>query len=265
MCIVYLERNQGYENKRRMSKYLLVCYLLLLAGCTSQPKIHIFSLAVEESDISELSNLLDEAGFDARRTDLPVPPSVMRHTVIFPAIVQDFSTVELIETVLETAGFSQPRLVLESEANHYYSTDNIGVYLVNPDFEGSAASLLADPYALGDQDSNSLSFNYFSECPDGSEAQSELNLYPSGVAILEEFVWDEETNREVNILHDGEWESDSATVAVSIFGEGELHFLIKEHTGSDWYGPYEALTLVSQNSTMDIEPCDYTHLDHLDD
>lgn len=222
-------------------------------------------MALEDSEITRLSNLLEEAGFDARPNKLPVPASVMRHTVIFPAIVQDFSTIELVESVMENAGYAEPRLVLESEANHHYSTDNIGVYLVNPNFEGTAASLIEDPYALGSEGAHPLSYNYFSECPDGSEAQSELNLYPSGVAILEEFIWDEESNREENVLHDGEWEADSTTVAVAIFGEGELLFSIKEHTGSDWFGPYEALTLVNQGSTMDIEHCDYTYLDHLND
>lgn len=248
-----------------MLRLPIYLFLAILAGCASQPRVHIFSLGVDASEVARLTQLLEEAGFDARPNTLPVPPNVVRHTVIFPALVQDFAMVELVESTMTTAGYDRPRLVLESESNHYYSTDNIGVYLVNPDFEGTAASLVADPYLLGGDEANSLSYNYFSECPDDSEAQSELNLYPSGVAILEEFVWDDKSNTEVNVLHDGEWSADSNTVQVSIFEEGELLYSIKEHTGSDWYGPYEALTLVHEHSTMDIEGCNYTYLDHLED
>ncbi|GAB5540229.1 MAG: hypothetical protein Salg2KO_23320 [Salibacteraceae bacterium] len=236
----------------------------MLIGCSSQPSVHIFSLGIEEKDVESLSTRLEEAGFNAKPNSLPVPPSLYKHTVIFPAIVQDFATIELIESTMASAGYPDPRLVLESELNHYYSTDNIGVYLVNPDFEGTAADLVSDPYALGDEESNPLSYNYFSECPDNSEAQSELNLFPSGVAILEEFVWDETTNTEESVIHDGEWVSDSSTVEVSIFGKGQLFYSIMEHKGSDFFGPYEALTLVHKQGTMDIEACNYTYLDHLE-
>lgn len=241
-------------------------YLLasLLIGCASEPRIHIFSLGIEESEVVQLSRMLDQAGFDARVNALPVPSHLFKHTVIFPAIVEDFTNIELVESTLEKAGYANPRLILESESNHHYSTDNIGVYLINPDFEGTAASLLADPYALGKEESNSLSYNYFSECPKGSEAQSELNLYPSNVAILEEFIWDEESNDEKSILHDGEWSADSQTVEISLFKQGELRFAINRHSGSDWFGPFEGLTLVNEYSTVNIESCDYTYLDRPD-
>lgn len=247
-----------------MVKFSFVAILLLFASCASQPQVHIFSLGVGDAQVAHLSSLLEDVGFNAQPNTLPVPPSVLRHTVIFPAIVPNFAIVELIESTLETAGYPRPRLVLETDANHYYSSDNIGVYLVDPDFEGTAADLLADPYALGGEDATPLSYNYFSECPKGSEAQSELNLYPSGMAILEEFVWDEKSQEEISVLHDGEWESDSAEVRLSLFRQGELRFSITEHTGSDWFGPFEALTLVSQSSTMDIERCNYTYKNHTD-
>lgn len=247
-----------------MTKLPIILVLGLLAGCASHTRIHVFSLGVEDSEIAHLSDLLEDAGFDVQPNSLPVPPGFIRHTVIFPAIVQDFATVELIESTMAQAGYPNARLILESEANHSYSTENIGVYLVNPDFEGTAASLIKDPYSLGDEDASSLTYNYFSECPEGSETQSELNLYPQGVAILEEFIWDDANDKEISVIHDGEWATNSSSVMIDLFDNGELRFSIKEHTGSDWFGPYKALTLVNQYSTMDIERCDYTHLDHLD-
>lgn len=247
-----------------MIKLTTFLSILLLAGCASQTQVHIFSLGVEEGKVEQLGNLLNEAGFSAQPNSLPVPGRIRRHTVIFPAIVQDFATIELVESVMETAGYPEAQLILETEANHYYSTNNIGVYLISPDFAGSAASLIADPYALGGADATPLTYNYYSECPDGSEAQSELNLYPSGVALLEEFVWDDDDNREISIVHDGEWESDSSTVEVNIFDGGQLLFGIEEHTGSNWFGPYQGLTLRNQHTTMDIEHCDYTHLEYED-
>ncbi len=247
-----------------MFRFLSSLGPLLLIGCSAQPAVHIFSLGVKAEDVEALSSQLKEAGFDARPNSLPVPTSLIEHTIVLPAIVQDFATIELIESTLESAGYPDPRLIVESESNHYYSTDNIGVYLINPDFEGTAADLIAAPYALGDEESNPLSYNYFSECPEGSEAQSELNLFPSGVAILEEFVWNETTNTEESMIHDGEWVADASTVEISLFGEGQLLYSITQHEGADFFGPYKALTLVHEQSTMNIEACNYTYRDHLE-
>ena len=247
-----------------MLKFTTFLSVLLLAGCASQTQVHIFSLGIEDSEIVYLSSLLTEEGFDVQPNALPVPDRIFRHTVIFPAIVQDFAMVEMVESAMERAGYPNAQLILETEANHYYSTDNIGVYLVNSDFEGTAASLIENPYALGGTDATPLTYNYFSECPDGSEAQSELNLYPSGVVLLEEFVWDDEDNREVSVVHDGEWKSDSSSVEIHIFDGGELRFSIEERRGSNWFGPYEGLTLKNQHTTMDITHCDYTHLEYQD-
>ncbi|NKB33661.1 MAG: hypothetical protein GKR91_11240 [Pseudomonadales bacterium] len=243
-----------------MFKLTTFLFVLLLSGCVSRTQVHIFSLGVEDEEISRLSSLFNDEGFEARPNELPVPGSIFRHTVIFPAIVQDFAIVELVESAMERAGYLNSQLILETEANHYYSTDNIGVYLVNPDFKGSDTSLVANPYLLGGEDSTPLTYNYYSECPEGSEAQSELNLYPAGVVLLEEFIWSDEDNREVSVVHDGEWESDSSSVEISIFEGGELRFSIEEHSGSNWFGPFQGLTLKSQYSSMEIEQCDYTHL-----
>lgn len=247
-----------------MTKFLISLILVLLVGCATQTQIHIFSLGVEDNKIAQLVSLLEEGGFDVRPNSLPVPPNIVSHTVIFPAIVQDFAMVELIESAMTEAGYPKTQLVLESQSNHSYSTDNIGIYLVNPDFEGTYASLVGDPYSLGDDEDASLTYNYFSECPKGSEAQSELNLYPSGVALLEEFIWDEGGNQEINKVYDGEWVSNSTHVEIDFFENGELNLSITEHTGSNHFGPFEALTLVAQDSTMKIERCDYTYLDYLE-
>lgn len=247
-----------------MLKHAIIIVFLLLVGCTSQTEVHIFSLGIDDEQILRLSGLLEDSGFSARPNTLPVPPSVVRHTVIFPALVQDFAIIELVEAAMQQAGYPNANLIRETQANHSYSTNNIGVYLVNREFRHSQAAAIEDPFALGGANATPLTFNYFSECAKGSESQSELNLYPGGVALLEEFVWDETNNEELSIVHEGEWRSDSSTVDVTLFGNGEIAFFIKEHTGSDWLGPFEATTLVSTSSTLNFESCDYTHLKHLD-
>lgn len=245
-------------------KLALVLILGFLTSCASRTQIHVFSLGMEANEISQLASLLEEDGFDVRPNSLLVPPNIVRHTIVFPAIVQDFATVELIESIMAKAGYPRTRLILEEESNHYYSTNNIGIYLVNPDFDKSYASLVDDPYSLGGDEATPLTYNYFSECPKGSEAQSELNLYPSGVALLEEFIWDEEKNQEMNQIHEGEWSTDSRSVRINFFDKGELNLSIEDHSGTNHFGPFKGLTLAVQNSTLDIERCNYTYLDYED-
>lgn len=244
--------------------FALVLIVGIITSCASRTQVHVFSAGVDQQDVIQLSLLLEEQGFDARPNALPVPPNIAKHTVIFPAIVQDFATVELVESTMEAAGYSRARLVLEEEENHSYSTDNIGIYLVSPDYVYSAIDEVGDPYALGGDDATSLTYNYFSECPEKSEAQSELSLFPSGVALIEEFRWDENSGTEVNVIHDGQWRLEASIIQVDMFEKGELRFSLNEHTGTNWNGPFEALTLMNEFSSFDDEPCNYTHLSYPD-
>ncbi len=244
----------------------LILVLLLVTSCANQTRIHIFNEGFDSAAVSDLANLLAENGFDARPNELPVPASIPRHTVIFPALVQDFALVESIEAILIEAGYDKPRLIRQSEANHFFSTANIGIYLINPDAEFDPVANINDPYSLENEGSRgadegiALTYNYFSECPRGSEAQSELNLYPGGTAIVEEFSWDEGREEEISTLHEAEWSVENSMLSVNLFSAGELQFSITEHKGSNWQGSYEGLTLVAIDSTADFEFCNYTHL-----
>jgi len=243
-----------------MAKYGAFIFALILNACASGPKVHIFSLGVAPEEISMLADTLESQGYDAQPNSLPVPPTMVKNTLIVPAIVQDFATIEAIESAIVSTGFDEAFLVLESDSNHSYSTNNIGIYLVNPENDYVSPTTEYDPYALGVEESVPLAFNYFSECAKGSQAQSELNLYPAGVAILEEFIWDEVNGVEVSKLNDGQWQAGSTTVDVEIFDAGIIQFQIHQYEGSNWLGPYEAITLVNQQSTLDSESCDYTYL-----
>ena len=243
----------------KLHKLLLVVLLFLMTGCLSKPQVHIFTAGIEESEIEELSDLLVIEGIRVNPSSLPVPRQIRKHTIIFPALVKDFTMVELVKSTMAEAGYTDAQLIFETEGNHHYSTDNIGVYLVNPDFKRIDANRLSDPFAIGGEDAMDLTFNYFSECPQGSEAQSELNLFPSGVVLLEEFVWDDKRNREDSIVHDGEWESDFETVYLHFFNGGELRYSIEKHSGTNRFGQFQGLTLKNSYSTMNIENCDYTY------
>lgn len=249
---------------RPFSFNLLLLIVLFISGCASPTQVHIFSMGVDQGQIEYLGKLLEEKGYNVIPNELPVPASITRDTVIFPAIVQNFATVQLVESAMHDAGFRKVRLIRETEANHSYSTNNIGVYLVNPDSNASVASTIEDPYSLGGSKATDFTFNYFSECSEGSIAQSELNLYPGGTAILEEFIWNENEGQEIVVTHDGEWSSEFNTVRVNYFDEGEQHFSISKHEGSNRFGPYEGITLVSTFSSIGIESCNYTHLRYLD-
>lgn len=250
-------------NRQTISN-LFFLFVSVVSGCASPTKVHIFSVGINQKQIESLSNLLEVKGYKVIPNQLPVPASIVRDTVIFPAIVKDFATVQIVESAMHDAGFRDIRLIRESEANHSYSTNNIGVYLINPASKSPLDSIIEDPYSLGGSEGTELTYNYFSECPEGSIAQSELNLYPGGAAILEEFIWDERKGQEKVVSHDGEWLSDSRSVRVDYYEEGEQHFSISNHEGSNRFGPFKGLTLINIFSSISVESCNYTHLHYLD-
>ncbi|MDA1370278.1 MAG: hypothetical protein O2971_05905 [Proteobacteria bacterium] len=87
-----------------------------------------------------------------------------------------------------------------------------------------------------------MTHNYFSEC-DEPEAQSELNLYPGGAAILEEFVWDEDSNSEESIIYDGEWREADSLVILELFDREETRFSINPKEGENNIGAYAGVEL----------------------
>lgn len=237
---------------------------VLVTTCTVPTQVHVFSLGVEKAQVEAFVEQLDEAGFAARAVSLPVPASINRHTIIYPAIVQDFAVVDQIESAMAQAGYPDSRLIRETEANHIYSTENIGVYLVNPDYDPIAAADQVNPYALGDSDASGLSYLYYSECPQGSEAQFELSLFPSGVAVLEEFYWDEEQGRERTRLFDGEWQPVEQSLTLELFELGTTGFSISRFDGEDRYGPFEGLMLIDEAEGLaGKERCNFGYKNYL--
>ncbi|PCH62341.1 MAG: hypothetical protein COC19_03030 [SAR86 cluster bacterium] len=219
----------------------------------------MFSAAIELDTIAALTEVLEDQGFRVTVNSLPIPASIHSPTIIFPPLVQDMSRVDTIQAAMQNAGFEQVRLIYNTQGNHFYSTENIGVYLLSADSPLPERNL--DSTALGGSDASKISHVYYSECAD---SESELNLFPGGVVLLEEFVWDERNEREHSIIYDGQWQEIDAAIVLDLYDDGELYFNIVEQTGSDRYGEFKGLTLVNQLKNAELNHCNYTYLDYED-
>jgi len=135
---------------------------------------------------------------------------------------------------------------------HFYSAENVGLYLVNPDYEKPSAPAIekTDPDSL-------LSQLYYSDC-DSMEAQ--LSLFPEGVAVFEIFEWNERTNRESKNTLDGEWHASEAAISIEVFDHGVIDYNFTEFSGRDDYGRFRGIDLTNTRNNTTIESCNFRYI-----
>ena len=222
-------------------------------GCATRHEVHIFNQGYSSAKVSQVTAALDDAGFKTKPNHLAVPDQITRTSIIYPPIVQDFTGIDSVKDALSGIGFSQIELIHETQGEHYYSSENIGLYLVKPgyvpqsDFEDKVDS------------KQNLSRIYYSNCGD---LEAQLNLYPAGAAMLELYDWNERTDREITIVVDGEWNAAETELVFGLFDGGEIIYSISEFEGRDNYGRFVGIDLDVLKNTTDQQSCNFRYISY---
>lgn len=107
-------------------------FLLLLCSCASRQEVHIFSKGVSIEEVSRVSAIINKAGLKAQPNKLEVPSLIGTTSIMYPPIVKDFASIERLRNLLKESGYSKVALISSSQGGHSYSTEHIGLYLVDP-------------------------------------------------------------------------------------------------------------------------------------
>ena len=232
--------------------YILIA-IATLASCATRQDVHVFNQGYSDTEVQAVVAALRESGFRPRPNALAVPDGIRASSIIYPPIVEDFNTVALLRDTLSAAGHPKLELIYETRGEHFYSTENIGLYLVNPDYTKPEEKNSSDQLS----ESPVLSHIYYSNC---ETVEAELSLFGQSTALLEVIEWSERTGRERSRVFDGQWSRTDSTLTFELFDEGEMVFGYSEFDGKDDYGRFYGIDLVSIENNSELATCDYRYV-----
>ena len=203
-----------YKNSFRLGKRVLISLasVLLLIGCAQQ---HAFISAngVKPSKINALSQQLEAQGWQVTLTQLEIPAEFSDTSIAMNPAQQNQDAIEQLITLLQQLGFNQPQTYKFAEGKHFYSIDNIGLYI-----RGSQSTATPPNWLRSDN------------CTGGDTL---LALNPGGNVTLEHEVLD--TELEQLDSYQGQWQFDGETLVIHIM-DHQQHYLRTEITRQTWRG-----------------------------
>lgn len=238
-----------------MAKILLLLFISLLSSCVSPVEVYIYSRGISDDEVERVANQLAIEGFEVKPSSIEIPEAITSNSIIYSPIILDLSDINLTRSVLTSMGYVNVSLVQGSEANHFYSKNNFGLYLINPNFIQNDNQELS----IAENNLSGLSHSYYSDC---QEIESQISLYNGGAAVLEIYNWDESRGRENSLTVSGEWVIDKEQIALDLFDQGTMEFQFEEFSGRDTYGRYKGINLNIEMNDTSFSNCNYKYTNY---
>ncbi|MBU2968100.1 hypothetical protein KO527_01850 [Pseudoalteromonas sp. C2R02] len=112
-------------------KGLLIILLVLLFGCQS-PKIYIINQGYTKKQVSDFKNAFKLQGLAVYESQVNIPQEFSDVSLATNIGFSDQKLINQVQSVLNEFGLSNAEHYRFKQGNHYYSDNNIGVYLKNP-------------------------------------------------------------------------------------------------------------------------------------
>lgn len=205
-------------------------------------EVHFFTQGMEDAEVTRVSKALSELGYQIELNSLSVPATVEGPTVVHSPLFINRSRVQELIDRLVKLGYTQINVQLTKKSNHFYTGNNIGLYL-------KAYSDIV----TNESGDNLLQRVYAGQCPN---ADGELTFGKGGKFSVELYVWDEKSDAETKILIDGKWRRDGEMIFLSL-NHGIEKFKISHFRNSNQYGVTEGILLKNQTNGEKLYNCDF--------
>ena len=186
--------------------------LVLLTGCV-QRHAFISANGVEPTKLDALSQQLEAQGWQVTLTQLEIPAEFSDTSIAINPAQQNQDAIEQLITLLQQLGFNQPQTYKFAEGKHFYSIDNIGLYI-----RGSQPAVMPPNWLRSDN------------CKEGDTL---LALSPGGNVTLEHEALD--TELEQLDSYQGQWQFDGERLTITLLGQ-EQHYSRSDITRTTWRG-----------------------------
>ncbi len=215
---------------------LLLVSLTLLSGCQQRQAILIVQ-GVEPIKVKTIETALIQSGWRVSQSPIAIPAEFPDAVLATNPAYRDTQAISDIKNILKGQGFTEPTEYKFAEGKHFFSMNNIGIYLRNseqalqplqPDF------IRTDHCAAGD---------------------ATLNLSPQGQAVLE---YERPINDNFELeQHTGTWQFDGAQLSVTL-NRAQQVFKLTHEQRPIWRGlsPADIYTPI-QDSNFKVLNCTF--------
>lgn len=213
-------RNFSRRLKRIAFSLLILQCFWLLNGCAQQHAF-ISSNGIESAKLDALSQQLEAQGWKVTLTQLEIPREFPDTSIAINPAQQNQYAIEQLIALMQELRFGEPHIFKFAEGKHFYSINNIGLYI-----RGSQPVSMPPSWLRSDN------------CEEGDAL---LSLKSAGSVTLEYDPFDADLEQ-LN-SYQGRWQFDGETLNVHIM-EHQQDYIRKEIMRKTWrgYSPAQLFT-----------------------
>lgn len=129
-----------------MSKIIFIILIALISACSTH--IHLVTEGYSQQKVTHLRQSLVESGYQVTAQNIVIPEEFPNSVIAVNPSYRSFKTIEDLRLLLGQLGFSPAVERRFGQGHHFYTKDNIGLYLRNPDVvtEGKMPPYLRTQY-----------------------------------------------------------------------------------------------------------------------
>lgn len=218
----------------------VVALAMILLSCCVTTRVHLFTEAMSEEEVSSLEQLLGDQGFEVVKNSLPIPEGMISPSIVYSPLHRNLQDVEqLRELLAENKVYVDLEPV--SRSNHFYTGENVGLY-PNKFVPGRKRQLTL------------MGKELFGECP---EVDATLNLQPNLTFAAQFFTWDETSKSEAVVVQEGSWRQYQNDLMLSLSGS-ELQYSVSNISAKTDYAKIDGIKLTREGHEL-FEACNFVY------
>ena len=116
----------------RVTKVLFMVVIVMINSACTSTKVHLYSRYLSESVRVELTQQLQEKGFEVVNNTYRFPDDIHQSSLIYAPYMAQQDSVALLLKQLKTLGWTSIYQQVFASGNHYYVNNSVGLLLLPP-------------------------------------------------------------------------------------------------------------------------------------
>jgi hypothetical protein len=226
-------------------RIVITTFIVILASSCATTKVHLFTEALETTEIVMINEILTANGYAVVHNSLPIPEGIEGPSLVYSPLHRNLNDVERLRDIFASAGLAFD-LEPVSRGNHFYTGTNVGLYP-----KAFVAGRAREMSVFGKE--------LFGECP---IVDATLALNKDLTFEVKFIAWNEREQSETHRSEYGVWWQSDETVVLA-FLDQEYSFNMSKFSKSTDYAKIDGLRLKSTIKIQKLEQCDfvYTEMD----
>jgi len=120
-----------------MSKILFITLSFILSACSTQ--VHLVTEGYPKKKVDSLKQQLIEKGYQVNIQNIAIPAEFPNSVIAINPSYQNFAAINELTLLLDSLAFATTVERRFGQGRHFYSVNNIGLYLRNPNIDPADA------------------------------------------------------------------------------------------------------------------------------